>query len=120
MIDFLAALLQTLGGETRRREAFELRAVLAPPGSAAHRDDFSHCWALQNANVRKGAHEVTFAWRRGPDGSAAEPVTLGTVPLMDTAPLEGIPWPSQRPSVSGQVSWTEADGTRRTMPLHSD
>lgn len=63
---------------------------------------------------------MTFAWRRGPDGTATEPVELGTLPLLQTAHLDGIPWPSQRPAVSAQVSWTGVDGVRRTMPLSGE
>lgn len=63
---------------------------------------------------------MTFVWRRGPDGTAGEPVELGTLPLLRTVPLDGIAWPSQWPAVTAQVSWTESDGTRRRMSLSLD
>lgn len=120
MLEALAGLLEVLGGKRRHREAFELRAVLAPPGSAAHRDDYSHCWALLNGNATKGARDVTFAWRCGPGGTPGELTELGTLPLMRTVLLDGITRPSERPAVSGLVGWTEIDGTRRRMSVSLD
>lgn len=120
MWEVLAGLFDVLSGGRPRREAFELRSAVAPPGSAAQRADFSHCWMLQNAAVKNGAYDVTFAWRRGPDGKSGGRIDLGTLPLLRTVPLDGIAWPSQRPSVSAQVTWTESDGSRRKVLVSLD
>jgi hypothetical protein len=118
--EVLGVLFEALGNKRRPREAFELRVSRAMPGSAAAREDFTHCWTLENTGVKSGARDVTFAWRRGPDGKPGEPIELGSLPLLRTVPLDGIPWPSQRPPVSAQVNWTQIDGGRRKMTVDLD
>ncbi|MEJ7647507.1 MAG: hypothetical protein WKF57_00440 [Nakamurella sp.] len=118
--ELFEGLFEILGGRRSRPEAFALRSVLAPRSSAAHREDFSHCWALVNTGVHGRADDVLFTWRRGPDGTPGEPVGLGAIPMMQLAPVDGIAWPSQRPRVSAEVSWVESDGTRRGMIVDCD
>lgn len=122
MLELLASVLEAFGsmGRRRPRDGFALRAVVAPPSSAAHREDFSHCWALVNTDVVGGAENVTLTWRRGPDGKPGDPVELGTVPHWQLAPLDGISRPSQRPPVSAEVSWTERDGSHRKLIVALD
>lgn len=120
MWEALEGLFEVLSGRQRPRPAFELRSAIAPAGSAAKRDDFSHCWMLQNTGVKHGAGAVTFAWRRGPDGKSGEPIQVGVMPLMSRVPLDGITRPSRRPAVSAQVSWTERDGSSQRTIVHLD
>lgn len=118
--EVLESLFEMLGGRRKPVAAFDLRAVVAPPSSVAHRENFSHCWALVNTGVSGGAENVIVTWRLGPDGKPGDPVEVGAIPHWKLAPLDGITRPSERPPVSADVQWVERDGTRRTLIVSLD